>query len=675
MKKRLTALLLGAVMAVSAVAPAFAADDAVEKLLPSIKARAGISDEYTDFSSDYSENNGYTEYRFNWSDDDGNAVFVGYNSDDVITSYTCYKSGDAGYSGDVSLPKISLAEARAAAQAFVDKLNPDRKGEFVVEDSDGGGALNYDYRFDVKRIVNGIQVYGDMGNVRVSREDGSVSDVYLNYTPAEFADISNKISADAAKKAYAEKLGTELVYMSYSDDDKIVMFPAYVEKTPDKYIDALTGEVFEVPEIDKYGMTNDAAAPMAESQSASGGSSADKGLSKVEEAELDKIAGLISKADIEARIRANETLAIPEGIALGSISLGRDYYDKDSYTYSLTFIGENFGAGVSADAKTGEITDFWRYDRSNNSIEETELSEEDRRAAEDKVFEALAGSVKSEYKYIEDGVNAGTYTRIVNGVKVLGDTISISVDNSGRLTYYGRRYSKVEFPSVSGAMSAEDAADKMLDAAGYDVKYLTYNTKNGYASQPVYMINDYSPMANPFTGELVNYRNEPYENETAELVYSDIDGHYAEERIKTLADYGIGFTGGAFKPDEKITQKDFLYLLSKTFGLYAEYADNDGIYSVAARRGILEADKRADDTPLTRETAAIMTVRMMGAEKYAKLEGIYTTPFDDVKNNIGYIAILYGMKVIEGDDNGHFNPENNMTRAEAACMIYRYLTR
>lgn len=674
MKKRLTAVLLSAALVASAAAPAFAADEAVEKFLPSVKARAGVSDEYTDFSSDYSENNGCTYYRFSWSDDDGNSVSVSYNSDNVITSYNRY-DGTNSYDSDVSLPKISLAEAKAAAQAFVDKLNPDKKGEFVVGDSDGGGALNYDYRFDVERIVNGVPVYGDMGSVRVSREDGSVSDVYLSYTPAEFADISNKISTDAAKKAYAEKLGTELVYESYRDDDKIIMFPAYVEKTPDKYIDALTGEVFEIPEIDKYGVTNDAAAPMAETKSISGGGSADRGLSKVEVAELDKIAGLISKSDIEARMRANNTLAIPEGIGLQTISLQRDYYDKDSYTYSLMFRGENVTAIVGADAKTGEITDFWLYDRSNKNDETEELGEEERRAAEDKVFEALAGSVKSEYKYIEDGVNEGTYTRIVNGVKVLGDTISISVDNSGRLTYYGRRYSKAEFPSVSGAISADEAADKMLDAAGYDVKYLTYNTEKGYASQPVYMINDYSPMVNPFTGELVNYRNEPYENETAELVYGDIDGHYAEETIKTLADYGIGFAGGEFKPDEKITQKDFLYLLSKTFTSYTEYADADGIYSEAERRGIIENGERADDTPLTRETAAIMTVRMMGAEKYAELENIYAVPFNDVKDNIGYIAILYGMNVIQGDGTGNFNPESIMTRAEAACMIYRYLTR
>ena len=145
--------------------------------------------------------------------------------------------------------------------------------------------------------------------------------------------------------------------------------------------------------------------------------------------------------------------------------------------------------------------------------------------------------------------------------------------------------------------------------------------------------------------------------------------------IKALADYGIGFAGGEFKPNEKITQKDFLYLLSKTFGSYTEYADNDGIYSEAARRGILEIGERADDTPLTRGTAAVMMIRMMGAEKYAQLEGIYTTPFDDVTENIGYIAILYGMNVIKGDGNGHFNPENNMTRAEAACMIHSYLTR
>ena len=50
-----------------------------------------------------------------------------------------------------------------------------------------------------------------------------------------------------------------------------------------------------------------------------------------------------------------------------------------------------------------------------------------------------------------------------------------------------------------------------------------------------------------------------------ELEYSDISGHYAEKYINELAYYGVGFEGGEFKPDEKITQKDFLGSCLKVF--------------------------------------------------------------------------------------------------------------
>jgi len=40
----------------------------------------------------------------------------------------------------------------------------------------------------------------------------------------------------------------------------------------------------------------------------------------------------------------------------------------------------------------------------------------------------------------------------------------------------------------------------------------------------------------------------------------------------------------------------------------------------------------------------------------------------------GYVAIAGGLKIVVGSG-GKFYPKNNLTRAEAAVMIYNYLNR
>ena len=68
-------------------------------------------------------------------------------------------------------------------------------------------------------------------------------------------------------------------------------------------------------------------------------------------------------------------------------------------------------------------------------------------------------------------------------------------------------------------------------------------------------------------------------------------------------------------------------------------------------------------------------IRVLGIEEYAKLDKIYKPVFEDVNENVGYISILGAMGVFNGDENGLFNPDKNLTRADAAIVIYNYLSR
>lgn len=666
--------LLSTMLALSMLASAFTAvyaDDDMAKIIADVKARVGITEEYPDFSSDISKDDNMTTYYLNWEDDENNkSISVTYNSDDVITSYNKYEF-EEDRERDLSIPQITAEDAKSIAQNFIDKLNPNNKGEFVVvNDRNNNSALSGDYSFSVESFKNGVKIDGSYGNINVERNTGEVKSMHVSYQHINsFADISNVISADEAKKAYKENLGLELEYQSYEDEKKIIMFPAYVEKETNKYINAVTGEVYE-PKERQYRSYKYAMAETAANDAVAGGGG-DRGLSKAEKEELDKIDGLISKADIEKQVRSNKLFDITSDMKLTNIDLSRNYYDKNSYSYSMSFNSDDNYAHVDADAKTGEIQCYYiSKDIKRNSVEpREEVDEETVKANAEKILNELAKSKKDEYEFTNVRADIAIYTRVVDGIKVQGDTINITTDKDGKLDSYNMNYTtNVEFPSVEGVLTEDNAADKMFEAMAYNVTYIPeYNEDGTVTAEAVYKFDSFIRL-NPFTGEAVNYRNEHDADIASAYEYSDIENHWAKEQIKSLASYGIGFDNSEFKPDEKITERDFMYLLTKTFEPYR--------INIDAKIYKMDGKTEASSTePVTREGAAIMMIQKMGAEKFAKYNDIYVTPFNDVTENKGYIALLSAMKVVKGDTKGNFNPKNNMTRAEAACMIYNYLTK
>ena len=57
------------------------------------------------------------------------------------------------------------------------------------------------------------------------------------------------------------------------------------------------------------------------------------------------------------------------------------------------------------------------------------------------------------------------------------------------------------------------------------------------------------------------------------------------------------------------------------------------------------------------------------------MSNIYAPLYKDVTEDIGYVNILTGLNVISGDGTGYFNPEKEITKAQALIMIYNYLSR
>ena len=667
--KKLLAVASALALTVSAVSPAVLADETLatqqtetsarenmQKILESVKQRVEIPSECSEFSSRTEEQYGEKVYNFTWNEKDGNkSVNITCTADGVIINYSIngFKSDDKN--NTPNLPKISESDAKKTAENFLKQINPDFPYEIKIDESNGS-IFGNGYTFYIKTYVNGVLFTNGNGSVNIDGTDGYVMGFDLGYIQADFPSINNAISVDEAKKAYSDKLGLELVYCTYIDEDgNTVAYPVYTQEySYDKYINALTGDVVDVTNY-RYFTGN-------KFESAKG-DTADSGLTEQEIKELDNIDGLISRTALENKLKSNKLLSIPKNINTDNISLYKNY--DDEYTYAVSMSNDKCNIYTSVDAKTGEIKYYSRWGEDDSEVKNND----------DSALKTLAGDKAKEYKYDE---NSHLYVRYVNGIKVTGDYANVTTNN-GVLTNFSMNYTDTEFPSIENAMSKEDAEKILFDAKDYSIVYMQNYTDNTREIIPVYTID--TENINPFTGKFVDYQNkEITEDASSKLEYSDIDGHYAEKYIKELAYYGIGFEGGEFKPNEKITQKDFLALLMSINGndiivLKNNLEQANWVYRNSAQNSIISEDERDDDAEVTREEAAVYMIRAIGAENYTKYNDIYVTPFNDVTENKGYIALLSAMGVLSGDGNGKFNPNREMTRAESIIMIYNYLTR
>lgn len=77
---------------------------------------------------------------------------------------------------------------------------------------------------------------------------------------------------------------------------------------------------------------------------------------------------------------------------------------------------------------------------------------------------------------------------------------------------------------------------------------------------------------------------------------------------------------------------------------------------------------------ITRAEFAAIVVRMLGLEDLAK-NSVYTSQFSDVSEGwfVGYVNVAAGKGIINGFEDGTFRPQEQVTYAQAATMIVRYL--
>ena len=180
------------------------------------------------------------------------------------------------------------------------------------------------------------------------------------------------------------------------------------------------------------------------------------------------------------------------------------------------------------------------------------------------------------------------------------------------------------------------------------------------------------------------------------------DTHWAHEYISSLSDQEIvnGYQDGTFRPSGKITRAEFLKLMVSTSILskpgYEILKSNPSIFAKGDKWYSVYVELAKDINPYTYDdemlNSAITRLEAVNIlNRFASADGFYLkfkneeegsfdeiiNTFEDTKeyieedqiaiSNISRIGLMIGYQ----DDT--FKPNNTMTRAEIATVVYRYM--
>jgi Zn-dependent metalloprotease len=670
-------------------------DKQLKEAIIKSKELFNIGDEYDEFRKDISTRDDQVVFYLVWSDKKGKlgSIDVSMAEDGTVLSFSKWQPKYEEQKPQ--LPKISKEEGLEIAQDFIKKVSPKFANNIkYVEISDPLNIYSDSYNYHFVRTENEIPYYRNRVDIYIDNSTGEVKDYYANWDmDVVFPDTKDIISLEEAQKLYSEKIGLNLIYKTNYIDRKPNTYLIYGPLDTSAGINAKSGEV--VPSYDYYGyyekMTDMGAM----------GGAPEENLSPDEQKAIEDISGLISKE--EAEKIARNVLELDSEYELRNTNLFSNWRNPNEYYWQMEFTREidsktystTYYTNISINAKTKELLSFYRDDPID--------SEEKPKVVEEKALEIAKEYIKKvspdKYDLIEldkgdnwiepisekdpQRIYRFQFNRKIDNAYVEGENIAIMVDGvNGKIREYRIDWTDKEFPSKENVIPMEKAYETLYKDIGMELKYTytdRFETVNKKKKEATLL---YSPKSDKLlnidanTGILLDYNGKPYKEYTP-ISYNDIDKSYAKDKIKILAQYGIALQGEEFKPSEKITQRDFLYLLAKVSTPYMNIdSSEENLYNALINSGIIKENEKAPEKVVIKEEGIKYIIRALKYDKIADLTEIYKDVFKDTKDIDpklkGYVAIAHGLKIVEGS-NGKLNPKAELKREDAANMIYNYL--
>jgi len=726
--RRLAAMVLSAAMVLPAAA-AENADARLERVTKSVKTALGIGDEYSSFHGENSELPLGSRWTLRWETDDGSGVRVTATEEGKVIGYN--RDAAAVRRDDrfgPSFPAMTREEAQTAARRFLDRVLA--KGESA--EFDGAQAVPASL---------GAQQYGFGGTIRLNGlptpmsfriwvwiSDGMVSSFWRG-DESDYAgqppDAQSSITADKARALLRGVLDMELIYVRDNGGSEAVL--RYVPKPADDfYVDA-GGKLINLSQLRRELWKDSSAA--SKSGLAGGGErnapqaaaeDAADSLSPAEQEGIARLEGILPKQTLDRAVRAWRELKL-DGFELAGCHYSVDRQDithsgadtpqQSGVTARLVYAkraGDSVARrSVRVDARTGELLEMSGYAPHDSGT--AALSAQAARES----AEAFLGRLwKDQFAQCELYENAQpdsagdtysyTFAQKTNGFFFPENVLTVRICAvDGAVTGFSRSFDEsVRFAPAGGEVGLEAAktawansfpvelayiaVPEKLDLLGGDVRGLLEAGYSCYDTlRPGYALGErdgYYLGVDAKTGRVV--RREAEESE--DISYGDLSGHWARDAFLELAQYNVGWWGGSAQPDAPLSQLSYIALLASADGYVYRPDSEDGkaadeLYAYAVRRGILTRAERDDGRTITRGEMVKLLLDSLGYRDIANLPNIFTCGFTDAGSipapMLGYAALAQGLGIVKGDQAGNFDAARPSTRAEAAVTLWQYMKR
>lgn len=748
--RRLISAALSVLLAVSSVpcVNAFAQEDgtsakteenaettAMRNAIREVKKRIDIPKELDKFSYETETEYDTVYYQFKWYREEKSQYYNYMVTAEYITVeyYNGFISGYEYFSGEdadnkPSFSKLTAKEQDGLAKKYLYQLNPDLKGNPVIErTSDELDLYCKMVGYSISREESGIDFDKNRGSIAIDRDTGKLLSYSLKWwSDAKLPDASKRLSVSEVSDIYASRkpltayydLFTKYEYNEETKEHKAIPYVlAVYEPTVggENEIDAITGkytslyadrEKFSYTDAYSWDYDYDDDDEAAEDVDAGAGSEYDGDLSDAEKEALEKEDKYLSYEEALKIIKADEYIVFNKELVLKNNYIS--YYTDDRgeshpsrcLRFEFTTSDETKDSvylNVNLDAYSGKIISYNKYyDYGDKSVNknETPLNEKSAAALAKKAAKHFIGDKADEYrydgnlKYLNDKDNTATtgtvqHTRYVNDLPAVFDTMSVKVDSRGEVLSFSHNYHEIDFPAAD-LVSEEEAYKKLFDHMKPDLYYtgftdlqLTPHVYLTYKFDGFYYIN-------AITGERITNYGEPYyaaekKSEPSKEVklYTDIKGHKYEKEITALFEYGVRITDSEkLDPDGAITVGEFVKLCSQAHG-----KNIGGLYPDERKYNKKTDRYEYKENPMLKKKLTLGELARIYVYAYANdclsaaaIEGIYAPPYKNVPQDepyCGYIAIAKAKKLIA--DGEEFGYTKTLSRGRCLKAFYDYI--
>lgn len=715
---------------------------ALRNAIQDVKSRVDIPQELDKFVYETKTEYETTYYQFAWyrvDESDGRSYdYDGHDVDVAIDQAVEYITAEY-YNGFISsyrywngsrssdkpsFSKLTAAQQDAFAKNYLYQLNPDLKGNPVIErTSDKLNLFDRVVEYDISRKESGIDFNGNRGSISIDRDTGKLLKYSLKWwNDAVLPDASKRLSVKEVSDIYASRKPLEAYYdifsrYEYDEETGETTYIPYVlavyEPTvrEENEIDAITGRYTALyDDREKFSYTD--------AYRWNYGAEEIGSYAPVEEDdEYDEYESSLSDAELEALEKENEYLSYEETLKIikadeyivfnkelvlksNNISSYTDDYGVSHPARSLRFeftssdeTKDNIYLNVTLDAYSGKIISFsksYYYGDKSKNKNETALNEKTALAVAKKASKHFIGEKAGEYRYDnnvkadKDTVGAAFgFTRYVNGLPAVFDNMNVRVDSRGEVLGFNYRYHEIEFPEAN-LVSEEEAYKKLFEHMKPDLYYTGF-TDLQLASH-VYLTYEFESyyLINAVTGERITNYGEIYytaekdaEPQKEVKLYTDISGHKYEKEITTLFEYGVRITDSEkLDPDGAITIGEFVKLCSKAHG-----RSFGGLYPDERKYNEETGRYEYYENPMLKKKLTLGELARIYVYAYendcfaaAGIKGIYAPPYKNVSQDnayCGYIAIAKAKGLIA--DGEEFGYNNTISRGRCLKLFYDYI--